>query len=151
MLRSLEMLPVVIKHKPVLAVSHGSRTQLITSRLLGITSLVLIDYEHSQGLVVIHPTHVMVPDVIPTQSFKRAPERVSQYPGIKEDVYVVSYSPNPSIIDELKIDERKTVITIRPPATEAHYFCQASEELIRGVDEISAAERRNTTDFTPQK
>jgi predicted glycosyltransferase/peptidoglycan/xylan/chitin deacetylase (PgdA/CDA1 family) len=129
LIRSLELLPFVIKNKPAVAVSHGSRTQLIASRLSGVPSLVLIDYEHAQGLVIINPNYVMVPDVIPTSSFKISQERVSQYPGIKEDIYVVSYTPNPSIINELKIDERKIVITIRPPATEAHYFCQESEEL----------------------
>lgn len=129
LIRSIESLPFVIKNNPVIAVSHGSRTQLIASRLFGISSLVLIDYEHAQGLVAINPSYVMTPDVIPAGSFKMPRERVSQYPGIKEDVYVVSYKPNVSIINELKIDERKTVITIRPPATEAHYFCQESEEL----------------------
>jgi len=129
LIRSLELLPLIIKHKPAIAVSHGSRTQLVASTLLGVPTLMLIDYEHAQGLVVINPTYAMVPDVIPTASVKMPQDRVSQYPGIKEDVYVVSYTPNPSIIKELKIDESKIVITMRPPATEAHYFCQASEEL----------------------
>jgi predicted glycosyltransferase/peptidoglycan/xylan/chitin deacetylase (PgdA/CDA1 family) len=129
LIRSLEMLPIIIKNKPALAVSHGSRTQLIASRFLCIPSLVLIDYEFAQGLVIINPNYIMVPDVIPTGTFKIAQDHVSHYPGIKEDVYVVSYTPDPSIIKELNIDERKTIVTIRPPATEAHYFCQASEEL----------------------
>ena len=127
--RSLLMIPAVMKNKPMVAVSHGSRTQIIVSQLLGIPSLVLIDYEHAQGLVVINPSYLMTPDVIPTDSFKMPPRCISQYPGIKEDVYVVSYKPNPAIINELKIDESKIVVTIRPPATEAHYFCQASEDL----------------------
>jgi len=129
LIRSVEMLPTIIRNKPAVAVSHGSRTQLIASRLLGIPSLVLIDYEHAQGLVIINPNYVMVPDVIPISSFKMRPNSVSQYPGIKEDVYVVTYSPDPSVIKELEINEQNIVITIRPPATEAHYFCQASEEL----------------------
>lgn len=129
LIRSTEMLPFIIKSRPTVAVSHGSRTQLVASKLLGIPSLVLIDYEYAQGLVAINPNYIMVPDVIPTTSFKMAQDRISHYPGIKEDVYVVSYSPNPSIVNELKIDEHKIVITMRPPATEAHYFCQASEEL----------------------
>ncbi len=129
LIRSVELLPFVRRHKPDIAVSHGSRTQLIASQMLGIPTLMLIDYEYAQGLVVINPTHVMVPDVIPTDSVKMPKGRVSQYPGIKEDVYVVSYVPDASIIKELKINEQKIVITVRPPATEAHYFCQASEEL----------------------
>lgn len=129
LIRSLEMIPAIIKNRPAVAVSHGSRTQLIASRFLGIPSLVLIDYEYAQGLVAINPNYIMVPDVIPITTFKMAKDKVTQYPGIKEDVYVASYSPDPSIVSELRIDERKIVITMRPPATEAHYFCQASEEL----------------------
>ena len=129
LIRTTEMLPFIIKKKPSVAVSHGSRTQLVASKLLGIPSLVLIDYEHARGLVSIKPNYVMTPDVISGSSFKMSPDRISQYPGIKEDVYVVSYTPNHSIIDELNIDESKVVVTVRPPATEAHYFCEASEEL----------------------
>ena len=128
-IRSLELLPFVIKTKPAVAVLYGSRTQLIASWISGVTSLVLIDYEHAQGLVIVHPNYIMTPNVIPLSTYRSSKEKVSQYPGIKEDVYVVSYTPNSSIIDELKIDENKIVITIRPPATEAHYFCAASGEL----------------------
>lgn len=129
LIRSIEMIPYIIMNRPALAVSHGSRTQLVVSHLLGIPSLTLIDYEHTQGLVVIKPTYLMVPNVIPLASFGEKTKNISQYPGIKEDVYVVSYNPNPAIIKELKINENKILITIRPPATEAHYFCRASEEL----------------------
>ena len=128
-IRSLEMLPYIIKNRPAVAVSHGSRTQIIASQMTGIPSLVLIDYEFAQGLVIINPNYVMVPNVIPSSALKMPQNCISQYPGIKEDVYVVSYTPNPSIIKELNIDESKIAITIRPPATEAHYFCEASEEL----------------------
>lgn len=128
-IRSLELIPWIRKNKPDVAVSHGSRTQLVASHISGIPTLMLIDYEFAQGLVVINPTHVMVPNVIPTTAVKMPKGKVTQYPGIKEDVYVVSYTPNPSIIDELKIDKSKIIVTIRPPATEAHYFCEASEVL----------------------
>jgi uncharacterized protein len=128
-IRSLELLPTIIRQKPALAVSHGSRTQLVAAHMLGIPSLMLFDYEYTQGLVVINPTYVMAPEVIPDSSAKIPVERFSHYPGIKEDVYVTSFIPDPSIKSDLKIDDRKLVVTIRPPATEAHYFCAASEAL----------------------
>ena len=85
--------------------------------------------------------------------------RISQYPGIKEDVYVVSYTPNQSIINELNIDENKIVVTVRPPATEAHYFCEASEELFeasmkfllqQNVQKILLPRINNQKDFIKQ-
>src|SRR5574342_1238343 len=45
LLRALELLPAVIKEKPVLAVSHGSRAQMILTRLLGIKTILILDYE----------------------------------------------------------------------------------------------------------
>jgi hypothetical protein len=128
-IRSLELLPTIIRQKPAIAVSHGSRTQLVAARLMGIPSLTLFDYEHTQGLIFIKPTYLMAPDIIPNNSTKISVEIFSQYPGIKEDVYVASFIPDPSIKSDLKIDDEKLVVAIRPPATEAHYFCQASEEL----------------------
>lgn len=135
-IRSLELMPFIMKHKPALAIAHGSRTQLVASRLSGIPSLMLYDYEFTQGLVVINPTYVMAPEVIPNKSTSLPADRVFKYPGIKEDVYVTSFVPDPSIKSDLKIDDRKLVITIRPPATEAHYFCQASEDLFEASMEF---------------
>lgn len=128
-IRSLELMLTVMKQKPTLAIAHGSRTQLVASRILGIPSLTLYDYEFTQGLVVIKPTYVMAPEVIPNRSTSLPADRVFKYPGIKEDVYVTSFVPDPSIKSDLKIDDQKLVITIRPPATEAHYFCKDSGEL----------------------
>ena len=128
-IRSLQLLPIMMLAKPALAIAHGSRTQLVASHILGIPSLTLFDYEFTQGLVVIRPTYVMAPEVIPNSATSLPADKFFHYPGIKEDVYVASFIPDPSIKSELKIDDRKLVVTIRPPATEAHYFCQASEDL----------------------
>jgi uncharacterized protein len=128
LIRSFQMLPYIFREKPVLAVSHGSRTQIVTGGLLGIPSLVIFDYEFAKGLIIINPTYAMSPEIIPNSS-KMPKKRILKYPGIKEDVYVPSFVPDPSIIKDLNIDNHKLVITVRPPATEAHYFCQASEEL----------------------
>lgn len=128
-IRSLQLMPTMMKQKPALAIAHGSRTQLVASRMLGIPSLTLFDYEFTQGLVVINPTYVMAPEVIPNSAISLPADRVFKYPGLKEDVYVTGFVPDPSIKSDLKIDDQKLVVTIRPPATEAHYFCRASEEL----------------------
>lgn len=128
-IRSLQIFPAIVRQKPALAVSHGSRTQIVSAGLLGIPSLVIFDYEYTQGLVVINPTYAMSPEIIPDSSIKIPKERIFKYPGIKEDVYVPSFIPDPSIKNKLKIDDFKLVITVRPPATEAHYFCQASGAL----------------------
>ena len=131
--RAAQMLPTMLRERPSLAVSHGSRTQLIVSALLGIPSITIYDYEHAKGLGLIHPTWVMMPDVIPDSTITHDKKYVYKYPGIKEDVYVPSFKPNPGIRRELGIAEDALLITIRPPATEAHYYNPKSEELFESI------------------
>ena len=132
-IRSLKLIPIMIKQKPALALAHGSRTQVVVSSFLGIPSLEIFDYEYTQELIFIGPTYTMAPEIIPDSPIKKERDRVTKYPGIKEDVYVSSYSPDPTIKTELNMDDKKVIVTIRPPATEAHYFCEASEQLFEAA------------------
>jgi predicted glycosyltransferase len=132
-IRSLELIPTIMKQKPVLAISHGSRTQVVVAKLLGIPSMTIYDYEYTQSLIFFSSKYEMTPEIIPDNSTKRNRDRVTKYPGIKEDVYVSSYIPDPTIMTDLKMDDKKVIVTVRPPATEAHYFCQASGELFEAA------------------
>ena len=87
------------------------------------------DYEFATGWVFIHPTLVVVPEVIPKSAIHMAPDRVRQYPGIKEDVYVPRFVPDPGIRAELGLRDSDVVATVRPAASEAHYHNPQSDEL----------------------
>jgi predicted glycosyltransferase len=81
----------------------------------------------------------MAPEVIPESSVCAigiARDRILRYPGIKEDVYAPSFRPDPSIKDRLGLNGNSLVVTIRPPATEAHYHNPKSEELLNAVFEL---------------
>jgi predicted glycosyltransferase len=52
-----------------------------------------------------------------------------RYPGLKEDVYIPRFEPDASILRELGISKSDLVVTLRPPATEAHYHNPESEIL----------------------
>jgi uncharacterized protein len=125
-LRVLQLAPFALREKPVLALSHGSRSQVVVAYLLGIPSVMVFDYEHTQ---LVKPTWVILPEIVPSSSIKFDQRRIFKYPGIKEDVYVPTCSPDPAILGELGLDEKQTIITIRPPATEAHYHNAQSEVL----------------------
>jgi hypothetical protein len=58
------------------------------------------------------------------------------YPGIKEDVYTPFFQPNPSLKETLGLQPEHIVVTIRPPATEAHYHNPESEKLLMAVFEL---------------
>src|SRR5207244_10036938 len=55
---------------------------------------------------------------------------------IKEDVYVPGFRPAPGIREELKLSPEDIVVTLRPPATDAHYQNPMSDELLRAVIEF---------------
>ncbi len=129
--RSAQLLPLIIREKPDLAVSHGSRAQTMVAKLLGIRSVVIADYEHVKH--VTHPDWAIFPEVIPTEAVSKLAKRVLRYPGIKEDVYVPNFRPDSAILAELGVKDSEILVTVRPPATEAHYHNPESEKLFSAV------------------
>jgi hypothetical protein len=132
-LRALQLVPTALQEKPDLAVSHGSRSQLLVSRLLGIPSLILCDYEFARVWLFIRPTWVLIPEVIPESSINIHRHRILKYPGIKEDVYVPRFRADAGLRAALGLGEDEVVVTLRPPASEAHYHNPQSDELFRAT------------------
>jgi len=135
-LRALQLIPTVLKEKPDLAVSHCSRSQLIASVCLRIPSLQMGDYEFATGWAFIRPTWHMCPEVIPNSALQSDSNRTLKYPGIKEDVYVSRFVPKPGIRLQLGLREQDVVVTIRPPANEAHYHSPKTDELFEAAVEF---------------
>lgn len=135
-LRALQLLPIMARKRADLAVAHGSRSQVIASVLLRIPSVNILDYEFAQGLVIMRPTWLMTPEIIRLSEPVRKKHGVLQYPGIKEDVYVPTFRPDPSIRSRLRLDERRVVVVVRPPASEAHYHNPKSDELFAATMEF---------------
>lgn len=137
LIRSAQLLPLIVRHRPRLAVSHGSRAQTMVARLLSIPSIVIADYEHARH--VTKPDWMIVPEVIPTESASKSARHVLKYPGIKEDVYTPSLSPDPGILSKMGLSQDEIIVTVRPPATEAHYHNPESESLFTATIELLAA------------
>ena len=104
--RALQLIRVAMKEDLALAFSHGSRSQLIAAAVLRIPSVVIFDYEYAQGVKVINPTWTMVPELIYRKGNPNHNERALKYPGLKEDVYVPRFRPDPAL--------RSTVGCFRP-------------------------------------
>ena len=137
--RVMQLLPVVVKEKPAAAVSHGSRSQHILSKLLGIKNIIILDYEHAASAGP-PPTLVMFPEIISRSGWnpKKSKCEIATYPGIKEDVYVPNFQPDFSILDKLGLEDKDIIVTVRPPASEAHYRNQESEVLFAAtMDKLS--------------
>ncbi|MGH9717547.1 MAG: DUF354 domain-containing protein [Candidatus Acidiferrales bacterium] len=128
-MRAVQLMPTTQKSRPHLALSHGSRAQILVCKALGIPSVMMHDYEHSTKTGFLTPDWVFMPDVIPSGAMSSKDERTLKYPGIKEDVYVPRFRPDPSVLAQLGIATEDLVVTLRPPATEAHYHNPESERL----------------------
>jgi uncharacterized protein len=130
LLRATQLLPLMVGQKADLAVSHGSRAQLLSSFVLGIKTVTIVDYEFAAKVAVVKSDWIFMPHCIPDDSAQQAKKQVMKYPGLKEDVYVPRFRPDPSLRRELGLSSRDLVVTVRPPATEAHYHNAEAEVLL---------------------
>ena len=131
--RAVQLLPIIVKHKPDLAISHGSRAQMLAGYLLKIPTITMYDYEFVQKMDFLHSLWFMTPEYIPDPVDLKAKARTRKYPGLKEDVYVPSFHPDPSLRAKLGIRADQIFITVRPPATEAHYHNPEAEVLLEAA------------------
>ncbi|HEX6185610.1 MAG TPA: DUF354 domain-containing protein [Pyrinomonadaceae bacterium] len=114
-----------------LAVGHNSYSQIVAARLLSLRSVTLMDYEHQPAnhLAFRLASRVVVPSAFPEEALRRSGARrakVRRYEGIKEDVYLADFAPDPRFPELLRerFDvelERDTLVVVRPPASEALY------------------------------
>jgi len=133
-LRALQLLYFVCGKGANVAVSHGSRSQIVAAWLLRIPSVLILDYEHARALPFPQPTLRLMPEVVYKALEAQGSSNARRpYPGIKEDVYVPDFRPDPSILEKLGVRRDELLVTVRPPATEAHYHNPESEGLFEAV------------------
>lgn len=133
--RALQLSPIGLREKPLLAVSHGARSQILLSNLLGIPTILIADYEHSRFPPMMRPTWLMAPDAISDQSLCLKNGHIRKYSGLKEDVYAWKLEPDPTLLSELGTSNADIIVTVRPPATEAHYHKHESVVLFEAFME----------------
>ena len=114
-----------------LAVGHNSYSQVLAARLLGVRAVTLMDYEHQPAnhLAFRLASRVVVPRAFPADALRRFGARASKvrrYEGIKEDVYLADFAPDPRfaarLSEQFGVDTvRDTLVVVRPPASEALY------------------------------
>lgn len=126
--RSLQLLPFVLRERPGVGLSHGSRAQILLCNLLRIPTIMVMDYEHAQTPLLLRPRWEIVPDMLLKEKLHcKARERIRKYKGIKEDVYAPEFKPDPTLCQQLQLGSSEVIVTVRPPATEAHYHNPESE------------------------
>ena len=122
-----------------IAVSHGSNDLAVAAKVLRIHSTVIHDFEGATGMHKINfrlADKVMVPDVIPFEKLAalgldRA--RYRPYAGIKEQVTLADFTPDPSTVTELGLDPDRPIAVLRPPATMSLYHRGLENTLFNDV------------------
>ena len=116
------------RHGPFdLAAAHGSNDLPIAARLLRVPAVDLFDYEfavqqHNIGCRLAR--RVITPDAIPPERLRRfgaGPEKLRQYPGLKEEYYLHDFEPDERVLAELGLDRAKVLVVMRPPPEVSMY------------------------------
>jgi uncharacterized protein len=132
-MRSIYLLPFVLKNKPTLAVSHGSRAQMLVGFITNTPTIVMYDYEFAYTMSFLNSIWTFTPQYLSDSPSLSAAPRNYRYPGLKEDVYVPRLRPDPALRSKLGIDNDQIAVTVRPPAIEAHYHNHESDILFEAA------------------
>jgi len=116
---------------------HGSRALPIASRLLGIPTVTMYDYEWVNArLFNLCCRSILLPDAITRDRCVAAgiaTERVVGYPGYKEELYLGMGELDGSIVADLGLRQEAVKVLLRPPATTAHYHNPEAEVLLDAI------------------
>ena len=114
-----------------LALSHNSFSQAIAARLRGIPFVTMYDYEYHRGshLSFRLARRVLVPAVFPGWALRRfgAAGKAVRYPGLKEELYLGSFAPDPAFLETSGIPSGRTLVVVRPPGYWAPYYRGSGE------------------------
>ena len=135
-----------------LAVSHNSYAQIAAAAALGIKAVTLMDYEHQPAnhLAFRLASRVIVPRSFPTAELRKygaATRKVHRYQGIKEDVYLADFTPDPDFMTSLQtlgVAADDLLVVARPPAREALYHRFENELFDELIAHLSSRDQLKT-------
>ncbi len=120
--------------KPKISVSHGSRTQLVASKGLGIKTLLMMDYEFTENRIFNrYADDILVPMFIPDARLGGNGidlKKVIRYNGFKEELYLHSFKPDENFRKSISVDDTCVLVVVRPPGMLGNYHDSRSEELL---------------------
>jgi uncharacterized protein len=125
-----------------LAVAHGSNDLALAAASARIPAVNTFDYEwatqqHNIGCRLAR--RVMVPEMIPADRLRRygvGPDKLVQYPGLKEEYYLYDFEPDESALDELGVERERIIAILRPPPDVSLYHRKSNRLFPAVVDEL---------------
>jgi len=132
-IRAFRLAMLYKKRKIDLALSHGSRSQILASKILRVPAISLDDYEKSDQLFVRFTYKLLVPSVINKSCWGRYQDKIEHYPGFKEQIYIFDYNQDEIICEKLQLDKNKIIILLRPEMPTSHYYNRKSTILLWNI------------------
>ncbi len=132
-----------------LALSHGSRSQIVAAKALKIPILSLDDYEFSDQSLIRLVDRLLVPFPIPIQTWGRYASHVRHLPGLKEELYLCGFQPHP--IEGYAEKLSGVNILFRPESPSAHYHTNQSTVLQVAILELISKQKNVKLTIMPRE
>jgi uncharacterized protein len=113
--------------RPDVALSHNSYAQVAAARAVGVPAVTAMDYEHQPAnhLAFRLARCVLLPEAlrdVPLRRFGATRSKVMLYGGLKEELYLGSFTPRRDVLAQLGVDrDAGPVVVARTPPTGATY------------------------------
>src|SRR4051795_9457726 len=129
-----------------LAAAHGSNDLALAAASLRIPAVNTFDYEfavqqHNIGCRLAR--RVMTPDAIPPERLERygvGPDKLVQYPGLKEEYYLADFTPDEGELERLGVDRARVVVIVRPPPDVSLYHRKSNRLFPRVLEHLGSRE-----------
>lgn len=116
---------------------HGSRALPIASRLLGIPSVTMYDYEWVNATLFNWGCRsILLPRAVSRERCREAGISLAKavsYPGYKEELYLGEMETDRTIARQLGLRPDAVAVLLRPPATTAHYHNPEAEIILEEI------------------
>jgi len=116
------------KNRISFSISHGSPYCSIASNFAGVYNLWTLDGDKAKDVIVPSvrfANKVVIPEIVPKKNYVEMgtrEEKIIQYPGLKEEVYLWDFKPNKRYLEEIGVESEKPIILMRPEASKAVYI-----------------------------
>jgi predicted glycosyltransferase len=112
------------RERPDVALSHNSYGQIVAARLLGIPAVTAMDYEHQPANHIAFrlASTVLLPAALKSSRLRAhgaAPAKTRFYDGLKEEIYLGDFDPDPDVLAAAGVDrgpDSIVVVARTPPA-----------------------------------
>ncbi|KAA3660727.1 MAG: DUF354 domain-containing protein [Calditrichaeota bacterium] len=126
LVRAIKLMKFVRKHNISLAVSHASFSQALAAGMMRIPMITFDDYEGNPACHILCRVakKIYVPQVFNNENLYRfgaTEDKIEKFDGLKENVYLADFAPDPDFLADNGIPEDKILVTMRPPNLVAAY------------------------------